>query len=385
MTVDRGHLYRENDLELSRDRAELAALMGLSGMTRARIHDLLAEYRSPREVWATLRTGKAVFCLSREESARLAREAAGVDPADYLERIRRRSIGVAVPGEEDYPPLLLELADPPVLLYYRGKPPGPAAAHVSIVGARKASAYGLEVTRWLVESLCGYSPDIVIVSGAAYGIDTAAHVAALNSGGNTVAVLGCGVDIAYPRSNAALLNRMAQLSCLISEYPPGTTVMKHHFPERNRIIAGMSAVTVVTEAAEGSGSIITADLAVHAGRALFSVPGPLFAPGSSATNSMIKNGAYLLNDPVDITEALGIDPAPTLSLSSDYSGEEAGSLRRRVLEAIASGATEPGELAVVLEFSAADVLSAVACLELEGKVARGAGGRYQVTLPGARR
>jgi DNA processing protein len=199
--------------------------------------------------------------------------------------------------------MLGEIPDSPRRINVAGQQlePGPVLA---IVGTRRASHYGLEVTEWLAAELA--VAGITVVSGLAHGIDTAAHRGALRAGGTTIAVLGCGLDVCYPARNRALYGRILETGTLVSEYPLGTPPLPHHFPVRNRIIAGMSLGVVIVEGRVGGGAMITARLAMEYGREVFAVPGPVHSAGSQGPHILMRDGARLVTSSQDILEDLGL-------------------------------------------------------------------------------
>jgi DNA processing protein len=205
-------------------------------------------------------------------------------------------------GGPEYPPLLCEGPDAPARLYAAGRVLEPAPM-VSVVGSRRASRYGVEVAAWLARSLA--ASGLTMVSGMALGIDAAAHRGAIEGGGTTVAVLGCGLDVRYPLANAGLRASILEHGTLLSEYPAGVRPVPWHFPVRNRIIAGMSLATVVVEARPGGGALITARLAAEMGREVFAVPGPVHAPGSGGVHALVRDGARLVTCAVDVLQDLG--------------------------------------------------------------------------------
>lgn len=207
---------------------------------------------------------------------------------------------IALWDEERYPALLRAIHDPPALLYVRGTLPADEA--LAVVGARQASSAGRQLTLETCRELA--SRGIIIVSGLARGIDTAAHQGALEGQGQTVAVLGCGIDRIYPPENHRLFHRILEQGAILSEYPPATPPLPGHFPGRNRIISGLSRGVLIVEAAEGSGSLITADFALEQGREVFAVPGAVFAPTSQGVNRLLKDGARLVTEARDILEVL---------------------------------------------------------------------------------
>ncbi len=203
--------------------------------------------------------------------------------------IDRNRIDVILPGEPGYPPLLKEIRQPPPVLFSRGALNCGNNLCAAIVGTRKCSSYGRRVASFFSEELT--SVGITVVSGMALGIDSVAHQAALNFGGDTVAVLGCGPDVIYPATSGRLFRRILESGRIVTEFPPGTPPMKHHFPLRNRIISGFSRCVIVIEAGERSGALITAGTAADQGRDVYTVPGNIFSAGSLGTLSLLDDGA----------------------------------------------------------------------------------------------
>ncbi|MBV9496875.1 MAG: DNA-protecting protein DprA, partial [Acidobacteria bacterium] len=201
--------------------------------------------------------------------------------------------------DDDYPPLLREIADPPLALHFRGDLQLLRMPSVAIVGSRRASPYAINAARVLAAPLA--TAGCAIVSGLALGVDTAAHEAAVEAGGATIAVLGTGIDVLYPRSNRKLYKRVG---LLLTELAPGTPPMAMNFPIRNRIISGITLGTVVVEATIRSGSLITARMAAEQNREVFAVPGSIFSAGSEGTHRLIQYGAKLVHDAQDVLDEL---------------------------------------------------------------------------------
>ena len=199
--------------------------------------------------------------------------------------------------DKEYPSLLKEISDPPPFLYLKGKLPN-SSTSIAIVGSRRASDYGISVTARLSRELA--EQGVTIVSGLALGVDAAAHRGALQLSGATVGVLGCGIDLIYPPENRGLYREMEEKGAIVSEFAPGTPPDAPNFPRRNRIISGMSRGVLVVEAAERSGSLITARFALEQGREVFAVPGNINFRASRGTNSLIKEGAKLVETVADI-------------------------------------------------------------------------------------
>jgi DNA processing protein len=219
-----------------------------------------------------------------------------------LKRIRRAGITALSLKNPDYPKSLSVISDPPPLLYVKGEILPSDHQAIAIVGSRKASSYGIRTAERMACELSAHG--FTIVSGMARGVDSAAHSGALSGGGRTLAVLGCGLDILYPRENAKLREEIFQNGAVISEFSLGTPPLSTNFPHRNRIISGLSLGTLVVEAAERSGSLITAQCALEQGREVFAIPGNLGATNSQGTNRLIKAGAKLVEGIEDILEEL---------------------------------------------------------------------------------
>ena len=259
-----------------------------------------------------------------------------------------------------YPPLLAQLHDPPTQLFVRGDPEVLPRSAVAVVGARSCSPYGAQVARDLARELA--SAGVVVVSGLARGIDGEAHRGALEAGGATVAVLGCGVDRDYPRSHAELAHRIRQSGAIVSEYPPGVEPAPWRFPARNRIIAGLCNATVVVEARERSGALITADFALELGRDVFAVPGEITAALSAGTNDLLRQGAAPLLSAQDVLFSLGVDKRPRSVTAKVSAGAET------LLELLADGAQAADDLARLGKLPTAEVATALVELELAGLV-----------------
>jgi DNA processing protein len=211
-----------------------------------------------------------------------------------------QAVDIVVLGEERYPAALKNIPNPPQLLYCRGQVELGQGPGVAIVGSRKATQYGRKVARELAYQLA--EKGLTIISGLARGIDSQAHLGALEAGGTTISVLGSGINIVYPRDNLDLYQRICQKGLVISEFPWDAPPLPNHFPLRNRIISGLALGVLVVEAREKSGALITADFALEQGREVFAVPGPIKSPYSAGTNNLIKQGAKLVTCVEDVLE-----------------------------------------------------------------------------------
>jgi DNA processing protein len=243
-------------------------------------------------------------------SARFATFRRGFDAGRYEADLRARGFEFVARSSSAFPRLLAAIHDPPPGLFVRGtaEPELLARPAVAVVGARACSGYGAQVSRMLGRELA--AAGLVVVSGLARGVDAEAHRGALDASGLTVAVLGCGIDRNYPAAHAELAKRITASGLIVSEYAPGVEPAPWRFPARNRIVAGLAAATIVVEARERSGALITADLALEEGREVFAVPGEITSALSRGTNALLRLGAAPLTRVQDVLESLGIDVMP---------------------------------------------------------------------------
>jgi len=274
-------------------------------------------------------------------------------------------------GDSAYPAVLLQTADPPLLLYVHGDAALLNRRSLAIVGSRNASAQGVDNARSFAAHLS--QKGWTIVSGLAFGIDGAAHEGGLSGPGSTVAVVGTGLDRVYPARHRGLAHRIAASGALVSEFAPGTPPIAANFPIRNRIIAGLSRGTLVVEAAVQSGSLITARLAAEAGREVFAVPGSIHAPLSRGCHALIRQGAKLVENAADILEELQPGEAAPLATAAVPDDTPAD----RVLEALGHDPVSLDALCARTGWSAQELSARLLELELEERVVRLPGGLYQ--------
>jgi DNA processing protein len=293
--------------------------------------------------------------------------------AQHGRRLRSAGIEAIAIGERDFPALLAAIPDAPLVLHHRGSLSVLGRPAVAVVGARRATASGRAFARNLAMELT--EAGAVVVSGLALGVDAAAHLGALEAGGATVAVLGSGPDQIQPMTNLPLADRiLATGGLILSEYSPGTPAAPFRFPERNRIISGLSRGVVVVEASSRSGSLITARLAAEQGREVMAVPGVPGYAGSSGTNRLLKNGAALIESAADVLLAIGSDVAGVKGLLAVPDAVPQSPALQRLLDLLDGQARTLDDLACAagepLEVCAAHLTA----LELEGFVQRVAGG-----------
>ena len=296
----------------------------------------------------------------------------------WAAEVERTGIQILTAFDDEFPRLLGETPDPPFLLYALGRIERLRLPAVAVVGSREASRYGRDVAWRLARELS--NAGVAVVSGFARGVDAAAHEAALEGPGGTIAVLGCGLDVDYPREHSRLKDRLASQHLLMSEYPPGTEPHPRNFPIRNRIIAGISSGVVVVEASRRSGSLITARLAADFGRDVFAVPGSIFSETSSGAHELLRDGAILCRGAEDVLaelfpsvglpQRISVPGAAPTELSSDA---------RRVFDALTrEESLSAEELALAMDLPAATVLASLFELEGAGFATTVEGGRYGI-------
>lgn len=329
------------------ERAVAAATLALTpGVGRARYRELVDRHGDPRDALSAM--------PERQEAI-----AGGVALVADAERAGALVVDYAASG---YPASLLDLADPPPLLFVRGHLDwlGDGAPVVALVGTRTATAYGERIARELAAALA--RAGAVVVSGMARGIDAAAHAGALGAGGRTGAVLGTGIDVAYPAAHRALHARLGADGVLLSELPPGERANGGSFPDRNRIIAALASVTIVVEAGHRSGALITAAKALELGRQVAAVPGPIDAPQSAGANQLLRDGAQVIASVEDALALAGITLPPRAP------DPELAGPARAVWDALAQGAADVDTLATATSLPAREIMAALTRLELSGAV-----------------
>lgn len=342
------------------------------GIGPAKVRALLDHFCDLRLAWeATADQLRAAGLDSRALKSLLAvREK--LDLEAEVARLARAGVRVVTWSSPDYPDRLRHIYHPPPVLYLRGSLAPADEWAVAVVGTRRATVYGKEATRRIAGELA--RAGVTVVSGLAKGIDTAAHRAALEAGGRTIAVLGCGVDVTYPAENRNLMQRILEQGAVISEYALGTPPESSNFPPRNRIISGLSLGVVVVEAAQRSGALITADFAAEQGREVFAVPGNMFNRTSKGCNRLIQQGAKLLLDVDDILEELNLTMvAQQLELKAIVPENETES---RLLKFLSGDPLHIDEIVRQAALPISEVSSTLALMELKGMVRQVGGMNY---------
>lgn len=287
---------------------------------------------------------------------------------DLVSKIERRlsngDVSILTYWNEEYPEALRNIPDPPVFLFVKGNPECLAYNLFAVVGTRKMTNYGKQVTEQFVKELTKH---FVIVSGMAYGVDSVAHSSALKLGKPTIAVLGCGVDYIYPRSNEPLYKEILKNGCIISEYLPWERPQKYTFVARNRIISGLSQGILVTEAGIDSGALITAKFGLEQGKDIFAIPGDINKPSCEGTNYLIQNGAYLVTRPSQILEYYGFKEHQKLvELTHD---------EKLIIEALSTDQTIE-EICEKTSKNLSEIMVLITVLELKGLIYKTEFGTY---------
>ena len=281
----------------------LIALTRIPLLGPARLKRLLDHYADLSQAWTAPAPELLALGFSEQETAEIIEKRQQINPAEEMERLEKSGISFVVLGQADYPALLAQIYNPPPVLYYRGSLAGLQAPCLGVVGARKHTAYGQQVVSKIIGDLV--SAGMTIVSGLALGIDALAHQATLDNHGLTAAVLGSDLswDNIGPKTNYRLAEKILDSGgCLLSEFALGISANRSTFPQRNRLISGLSRGVLVVEASGNSGSLITANYALEQGRDVFAVPGNIFSDYSMGTNNLIKKGAKLIMSAADIIE-----------------------------------------------------------------------------------
>jgi DNA processing protein len=325
---------------------------------------LLVETRSRTEVRALCRAeGGAVAAIKRANGRQ-----AGLAVQQRRELCRVEAVGLLGPDDEAFPGQLSAIPDAPLACYWRGSLRVFERPGIAIVGARRATRYGLDLARALARDLSGSG--ITIVSGLALGVDAAAHLGALDAGGPTIAVLGSGLNLIQPRSHLPLAARILKTDgMLFSEYPLNHPALPYQFPERNRLISGLTAGVVVIEASARSGSLITARLAGEQGRDVMAVPGAPGLPNSGGVNRLLKTGAALVESAEDVLDAVGLHHTHP-AFESQLQGEQLTPELVAVLDHLESRATTVDVLAARIPLSVTETIARLTELELGGFVER---------------
>lgn len=343
------------------------------GITRANIYSLMQNFQSYEEMFESEGEKKLAEFGVKEELLNKIRESYALSIEFDTEEYEKKGISVVTLMDKEYPEFLKNIASPPVVLYIKGKGEFNSKS-IGVVGTRKISSYGRSVTEKIVEELvsCG----VTIVSGLAAGVDSIAHDKCLRAGGYTIGVAGTGLDVIYPYENRRLWEKVAEEGSIISEYPLGFQPSRWSFPERNRVIAGLSKGVVVPESYKEGGALITAKIALEEGRDVFSVPGNIFYPSCEGTNMLIrKNEAMAVLSGYDIVDEFKWGRVNTEKKKKELelSGKE------EVVYTKLDSEKGIDELILETGMSAKELLIIITKLEIKGALKAVPGGRYRRT------
>ena len=354
-----------------------AAIAACAEIGPAAILRLRAHFGDLAAAWTAPDRDLAEAGLSLDQARSLARARTTRDPLAEMNRLQELDARMITFDDDDFPPLLREIPMPPALLYVRGElSKKTLRSGVGIVGTRNLTAYGRQMAERLAGDLA--RAGITIVSGMAAGIDTVAHQAALEAGGKTVAVMGTGIDGLYPPENGRLAEEIAANGALVTEYPPGTGPKREHFPQRNRIISGLSLGTVVVEAPEKSGALITAGFAGDQGREIMAVPGEVFSKASTGCHALIRDGATLVTSAEDVLEAIqALGEGTQLALPVEAPPLPEGD-EGEIVKLLSHKPLQTDEIVRASGMAAARVATLLTMLELKGMVRDMGGGRWVV-------
>ncbi len=356
--------------ELERD--ELVAYLALAqvpGIGAARLRTLTAAFQSAGAALQAPHGAIAALPGFGRAAATAVRAASRGAAHALLEQLDRLGASVLLPDDDRFPPLLRDIPEPPALLYAWGDVGLLARPAAGVVGSRNHTAYGGAAAQFLAAGVA--RAGVVVVSGMARGIDATAHAAALDSGGASVGVLGNGFGVVYPAANRSLYERMIACGCLVTELPPGERPHAHTFPRRNRLISGLAGVTVVVEAAAGSGALITADCALDQGRTVLAVPGPITSPTSRLPGTADPGPMARGQTPEGTSESAG---APPRGQPPDLT-----ELQRSLWDALASEPQHVDALVAAAGAETSAVLTALTELEMRGLVKQEPGMRFGIT------
>lgn len=337
---------------------------------------LLAGFASLKQAWSADYNQLSRAGLEKSQIENIINQRPKINPDKEIEKVNKAKVELITIKDKNYPRLLKEIYNPPALLYVRGQLKPEDELSIAVVGTRKLSYYGKQITPIITADLA--RAGLTIVSGLAKGIDALAHRAALSVGGRTIAVLGSGIDkkSIYPFINQKLAEKIIQNGALVSEYPVGTQARPQYFPQRNRIISGLSRGTLVIEAPQKSGALITAQNALEQNREVFAIPGPILAPNSFGANNLIKMGAKLVNQANDVLEELNlatlVDSSAKRKIKPD-SAEEA-----LIIRTLSDQPVHIDKIIKKTKLTTAVVSSTLILMETKGKVKNLGGNSYVI-------
>lgn len=342
------------------------------GIGAVRLRALLQHFGDAETAWLASSEDLRAAGLGQKTVARLVALRADVDLDLLLARAEAQGVAILTSEDAAYPRRLQEIDQPPPVLFVRGDWKAEDEMAVAIVGTRRVTAYGRQVTEQLAGHLAANG--VTIISGLARGVDEVAHSAALAAGGRTAAVLGSGVDRVYPPENRTLAERLMKSGALLSDYPLGTAPDSSNFPPRNRIISGLSMATIVVEAGETSGALITAEFAAEQGRDVFAVPGGIFAPQSRGTNKLIQSGAHPLLSPEDVLQGLNLGRAGQQRAARRALPVD--DVERKIMSTLGNEPLHVDDIRNQIDMPIEKVSAALVMMELKGMIRQVGGAQY---------
>ncbi len=348
------------------------------GIGAVRLQHLLQTFGDAETAWQASAAALRESGLSEKLVQSLVETRARIDPAAVWERLEKQGIQVVTWGDEDYPRRLREISQPPPVLYVRGRLDTDDDWAVAIVGTRRVTSYGRRAAEDIAAALA--HQHVSVVSGLARGVDSIAHQAALDGGGRTLAVLGCGIDRIYPPEHRHLAEEICKRGALISDYPPGTEPDAANFPPRNRIISGLVLAVVVIEAGITSGALITAKFAADQGRDVFAVPGSIYSPSSKGTNALIRDGVYPVLEAQDILDVLGLEKVENYRSARNTLPENPAEVK--LLSLLDNEPTHMDDIQAQSGLPIDEVSATLALMELKGMVQQVGGMNYVIREPG---
>lgn len=359
------------------------AFSSFPGVGPKKFAQLIKQFKSAKKAWNSNQIDKV---LGPSLTQKLTDFKKNFNIELYAKEIKKRKVRFLTLNDKEYPKLLAQIPNPPFVLYYRGETSILASGeNIGVVGTRRITSYGEEVTRILVSDLV--LSGFTIVSGLALGVDAQAHRSTLEAKGKTIAVLGCGVDCVTPLENERLYNSIVEKGgAVVSEYPLGHPPLRGSFPSRNRIIAGLSLGVLVTEGAEDSGSLITADYALKFNRPVFAVPGPITSTLSKGPFKLISKGAKLVTSAQDILKELNvqgselrISPTSPLRLSSRLRGVKGGTKEEeKILRLLENESLNFDEIVKRLKIDPSKIGTILSMMEIKGLI-KNSGGFFSIT------
>lgn len=351
----------------------LLALHYVDGLGPIRLKLLLDYFKDPKLAWEAEAKEFLSIGIPQNTVEKFLEIRKKLDPEKYLETTQKSGIKWKTIFEDDYPILLKQIYDPPILFFYWGEFSPADSRAVAVVGTRKVTGYGKLVTQKFTAALV--AAGLTIVSGLARGVDSIAHLTALENSGRTIAVLGGGLNKIFPPENEKLAREITKAGVVLSEFPPDYPSVAGNFPARNRIISGLSRAVLVTEAAVDSGSLITARLGLEQGREVFTVPGPITSELSFGPIELIKEGATIVSDPKEILQQLGINQVEGMN-SQVPSLTDLSVVEQKILEYLKNENIQLDEICRLMKQPIAEISGALLKMEIKGVVKNLGGGLY---------